>query len=308
MKIIVPDYYENFQCIANNCGHNCCIGWEIDIDDETLEYYQNTKGKFNKDLKKGIEINDGCACFKLDGKGRCIFLNENNLCDIILNLGDDALCQICADHPRFRNFFSDRIEIGLGLCCEEAGRIILNQKEKFKLIILSTDEGNEQLTPEEKETLDLRKQLFDLIQNNEISLEEKIDQIIKKSGYTFPNIAINEWAEIFLSLERLDDGWTNILKELKQYDSKDISLPTEFNRLFENLLIYFVFRHVNEKDYSKLLFVVLSCLMIKAICKFHYKKYGYINSEDIIEYSRMYSSEIEYSDENIEIILEILKR
>ena len=32
MRIIAPDYYREFHCIADKCRHSCCIGWEIDID------------------------------------------------------------------------------------------------------------------------------------------------------------------------------------------------------------------------------------------------------------------------------------
>ena len=37
MKIYVPDYYSEFSCIADKCSDNCCIGWEIDIDENSLE-------------------------------------------------------------------------------------------------------------------------------------------------------------------------------------------------------------------------------------------------------------------------------
>ena len=39
MKYYLPDYYEEFKCIAQKCKHSCCVGWEIDIDDDTLAYY-----------------------------------------------------------------------------------------------------------------------------------------------------------------------------------------------------------------------------------------------------------------------------
>ena len=51
---------------------------------------------------------------------------ECNLCDIISSLGEDYLCDICTLHPRFRNFYCNFIETGLGLCCEEACRIVLS--------------------------------------------------------------------------------------------------------------------------------------------------------------------------------------
>ncbi len=39
--------------------------------------------------------------FYMNEDGRCAFLNENNLCDIYIQLGEEALCDICTEHPRF---------------------------------------------------------------------------------------------------------------------------------------------------------------------------------------------------------------
>ena len=102
MTIITPNYYNKFKCIADKCKHSCCIGWEIDIDDTTLKKYNNLKSDFANRLKSNISLANA-PHFKLDKSERCPFLNEQGLCDIILNEGEDMLCQICADHPRFRN-------------------------------------------------------------------------------------------------------------------------------------------------------------------------------------------------------------
>ena len=125
MKIVVPNYYKEFQCIASACRHSCCIGWEIDIDSATYSYYGSIGGDIGERLKECTAVNDGQAHFILDKNERCPFLNCNGLCDIITECGEESLCDICADHPRFRNFFSDRTEIGLGLCCEAAAKLIL---------------------------------------------------------------------------------------------------------------------------------------------------------------------------------------
>ena len=42
MKLYAPAYYKNFKCIADKCEHSCCVGWEIDIDKETLDKYVHT--------------------------------------------------------------------------------------------------------------------------------------------------------------------------------------------------------------------------------------------------------------------------
>ncbi len=309
MKTIVPNYYKNFSCIADKCHHNCCIGWEIDIDEDTLEKYKSAKGKFSRKLKLGIEINDESACFKLDGKGRCVFLNENNLCEIILNYGENSLCQICADHPRFRNFFSDRTEIGLGLCCEEAARIILSQKEHFSLVTIFDDKENEQLSFDEENVIKLRNEMFEILQSPEKSLQEKVDTLLRISGNTLLTIQQNEWSDFLLTLERLDDYWTVILNNLKTFDISNIILPREFDFVFVNLLLYFIYRHINEISTQETIqFVIWSYSVILNICKAHICKYGNIEINDIIEYSRMYSSEIEYSDENVEKIIEYLQK
>ena len=127
MKLIMPSYCAAFKCSADRCSDNCCIGWEIDIDERTADFYSRVKGDFGARLEENIAHGE-CSSFILKGE-RCPFLNEKNLCDIIINLGEEHLCQICTDHPRFRNFFDSRIEIGLGLTCEEATRLILSQKE-----------------------------------------------------------------------------------------------------------------------------------------------------------------------------------
>ena len=299
MKTIVPNYYKKFKCIADKCKHSCCVGWEIDIDKDTLDLYDNIKSSFKRQLDKGINRDNECACFRLDGKGRCAFLNESNLCDIILNFGEDSLCQICADHPRFRNYYSNRTEIGLGLCCEEAGRIILSQKEKFALVEFSDDGFDVQNTEDEDNFFKFRNYVFNKIEENE--------SLLNLCDCKFPDKTTGQWADIFLSLERLDDHWTILLNDLKSTNIEKTTIPEEFDNCFKNLLIYFTYRHLNELSTEKdLMFIHLSCEMIKNLCKMHICKYENITLEDLVDYSRMYSSEIEYSDENIEKLIDSL--
>lgn len=302
MKIYTPNYYKNFKCIAGKCNHNCCFGWEIDVDEDTYEYYQSIHGRFGNRLKKDIILNDDCACFRLDGKGRCVFLNKNNLCDIILKLGEDALCQICSDHPRFRNFYVDATEIGLGLCCEEAGRLILGQKEKFEIVNLDENSDDEC----EDKFLKLKDNTLVELQDERYTLKEKTSTLLNKNNIKINKKDFNEWVEFFISLERLDDNWTNLLNDLKSVDFEDIILPADLDKIFEKLLLYFLYRHLDEMNECKIKFAVFSVFFISQIYRYHIAKYGNIQFEDMVEYARIYSSEIEYSDENIEKIIEEL--
>ena len=127
MEFVFPDYYKDFRCIAGDCRHSCCIGWEIDIDEDSLAFFESVPGEFGDRLRQNIS-KYGDAHFVLGEGERCPFLNRDNLCDIILTLGEEHICGICTDHPRFRNELPGRVETGLGLCCEEAARLILSKK------------------------------------------------------------------------------------------------------------------------------------------------------------------------------------
>ena len=134
MKLIAPNYYKKFHCIADKCTHSCCsAGWEIDIDENTLNYYNSIEGEFGNKLKQNIINNSDntSKCFKLCENNNCPFLNSNKLCEIYINLGEEHLCNICTEHPRFYEWFENCKEVGIGLCCEEAARIILSENENF---------------------------------------------------------------------------------------------------------------------------------------------------------------------------------
>ena len=124
MLLRVPDFYDSFRCIAGKCTDTCCIGWEIDIDEKSAKRYEKIKGEYGEILRSGIE--DGH--FKLLPGDRCPFLRRDGRCDMICHLGEDSLCDICREHPRFVEVYGDIMEKGLGLCCEEAVRLLLNAK------------------------------------------------------------------------------------------------------------------------------------------------------------------------------------
>lgn len=307
MKQFAPDYYDKFKCIAGACKHNCCIGWEIDIDEFTLDYYNSVEGEMGEKLKKNISLEGDAPHFCLSENERCPFLNEKNLCDIISALGEDALCDICADHPRFRNYFSDREEIGLGLCCESAGKLILGSKEKTHLVCIYDDGEKESLTPEEEIILKIREALFSIVQNREKTVDERIKDLLDFLSIKQKERSNAEWADIFLSMERLDENWTGLLLKIKNAPefSDALTFENEFETAFEQLLWYFIYRQfsLSAEDgrlNERLVFAVESCLFIKRICAFHEKTYGSLDLNDVVEYCRMYSSEMEYSEENVE--------
>lgn len=295
MKILTPNYYKKFKCIAAKCKHNCCIGWEIDIDLDTLTYYQSLTGSLGDRLKNRISLED-TPHFIL-GKGeRCPFLNADNLCDIITEIGEKGLCSICADHPRFRNEFFGRTELGLGLCCEAAGRLILSQTKPTKLVVLQ--QGEEVLEPAEEALLQLRSKIFALLQDRSLPLQQRLDRILAICG-GMPAKSLDEWKNLFCNLERMDPTWDTYLDRLKEPTFTHWEVP------LENAATYFTYRHLAGALEDGLLterirFIVLSVLMLAALAE------DTNDFDELVEIARLYSAEIEYSDQNVDLILQYL--
>ena len=290
-----PEYYKDFACIAGDCRHSCCIGWEIDIDEATAEKYRCCGGVLGERMQRGIDWQTDPPHFILGEGERCPFLNERGLCDIILEKGEDAISQICADHPRFRSFMEDREEIGLGLCCEEAARLILSREEPFRLI----EEGIGEYSVDEDALLDIRDAAFELIDDRSADILQRMDSLLELCGGEMPSCSLSDWAVFYLELERLDEGWTACLESLRDAEIDAAALQSFISlhqRECRNLLNYFVFRHffaaLDDGDIaSKAAFAVLSTRLIMAL--------ACIGADSIAECARMYSTEIEYSDENL---------
>lgn len=298
LKVFVPDYYLDFECIAEKCRHSCCKGWEIEIDDETAQYYKNIPGEFGEKLRRNIDFGEGCSNFILCENECCPFLNEKGLCDIIINLGEDSLCQICADHPRFRNYFEGRVEIGLGLCCEAAAVLILDKKTKVVLEAMIDDEDEKEIPDYEKAFFSLRDAVFAALQNRSMPIEKRMEAMLKICGGKLPEKSVSEWVKIFLGLERLEESWTKVLEHVAEEESFCVSTDEV---TAEQLLYYFIFRHLSGGLFDgriaeRAVLAVLSFYMIQIAAK----------QVGIYEAARLYSSEIEYSSENIEALLEII--
>jgi len=310
MEVVFPDYYEGFRCIAEKCRHNCCIGWEIDIDVETAEDYRMVDGSLGVRLKNEI-VWDDTPHFRLGEGERCPFLNARNRCDLIEELGEDALCDICRLHPRFCNELPERIEWGLGLCCEEAGRIILGQREPMKLIVRGERTNTDEI-------LALRDQVIATLQDRSIPLTTRIDHMREIVGYAPLSLDDNELADLLLSLERLDDSWTDTVCLLQE--PMDDEAYKAFDRYREascyedeNLIVYLIYRYFangNSLDETALLasFAEFGFETVRRIASRLYRRSGAYTFEDHVELCRRFSSEIEYSEENRMAVLSRLNR
>ena len=142
MLYVKPNYYNKFKCIADKCEATCCAGWQIVIDEDSLEQYKAEERPYGEVLRQRIDWEEGI--FKQDSCKRCAFLKEDGFCEMYQELGEKSLCMTCTNYPRHIEEFENLREITLAISCPEAARIILEQKEPVTFWEEETDEEDEE--------------------------------------------------------------------------------------------------------------------------------------------------------------------
>lgn len=300
MKEYVLNYYPEFKCVAGDCKHTCCAGWEMNIDAHTLAVYNADKTAFGERLRSGVNFKK--SQFRADKNGRCAFLNGDGLCDIIKNLGKNSLCQVCRDHPRFRSFFDDRTEMGLGFCCEEATRIILSFKDKIAPVLVFDDKKEQELDFCKATILEFRQKVLGIVQDREKDINDRVSAVLSLCNVNFDKANHKSIIKTFLSLERLDKGWTARLKGINnEHFVKEVVL--NLSSYAEQFLANSIYRHLHCADdviYARAIVVacVLSWWVIENI---YFKEKS--REEDfalLIDVVRAFSAEVEYSQKNLD--------
>lgn len=278
MIIRKPDYYDRFHCIAGACSDSCCIGWEIDVDEERREQYRKETGEIGQRLHAFIDWEEGH--FILQGKEeRCPFLNEDNLCDLILELGEESLCEICREHPRYYEWYDGLTEVGVGLCCEEAARLILENENKAYFVeceepddepVLESDTEEAQIT---QALMHARETAFLILQNRTYSVWQRmsvflsyVDELqdaldfgnpdeIKESAEYYRNMVPEissesgrDWITVYKKvldycerLEPIDEKWPVRMKKLRTL----LEMPDVFGKAERNMQT-----DLQERDYE----------------------------------------------------------
>ena len=300
MKQLMPSCWTDFQCIAGACRHSCCIGWEIDIDEDTLQAYYARTDTLGERLRSCIEP-DGTPHFRLTEEERCPFLNSDNLCDIILTAGDQALCEICAKHPRYFNVYPDCVEAGLGLCCEEAVRLLLAWDGALTftekpITAMEDEEASEEYTF-------LRRERNRLI----AALQDRSRPLSQRCAWN-NNLSFEAFRELLTDLEYIDEEWHHILPLLREPEGS-IDDP---DPVWEKLLVCCVWRYYLMyglqfwQESFALEFGFLSVRLLQAMFAYHRSTNGLLSDRDRIDLIRMWSSELEYSPENLDAIAQWL--
>ena len=225
-----PQYYDNFTCIADRCPDTCCAGWQIVIDDISLENYGKISGTFGERLQKSIDWEEGI--FRQNQR-RCAFLNQENLCDLYRELGADRLCDTCRMYPRHVEEYEDLREFSLSLSCPVAAEMILGCKEQVRFL-----EEEDDVEEQEEEYEDFDIILFDWLEEaREVLLEVIQDRSLPVSARMLVLLNVS-----FLSQKALDQGILlemDLRAEVEKAvsESRKTSVQKQGEKVFQNKIL-----------------------------------------------------------------------
>lgn len=175
-----PDYYKKFNCIADKCPDTCCGKWQIVIDDDSLEKYQEYRGGYSSELHRRVNWKEGV--FRHGRSGKCAFLRDDMLCDMYIHMGKDSLCTTCREYPRHTEEFENVREISLSLSCPEVARILMNITDKVTFV---TEEDDEDEVFEDFDYFlysnleDIREEILRIIQDRSVDIRSKIERVLQ---------------------------------------------------------------------------------------------------------------------------------
>ena len=294
MISIYPTIYHKFQCKADQCENTCCQLWTIDIDEPTAERYHSMTGSLGESLRQAITVDDEGSHFIFStAQLMCPLLNEKGLCKVVLELGEEGLCDTCHMHPRFYKYIEDLELCGVGLSCE-ASVELLAQQEPMDFLLFTIEDDHNEFKPEERLTL---HNIFELLA---FDLDPNLFQYTPKPSKQ----SFKELLDLYKQTEPIDENWTAQVNTLSsKLDQLIASVQTYIQQedmsLFNKVYQYILYRQIDMlSDYS-----------LESILAYAKDGTDYILIASALEGQPLkqvarWSQQIEYDEDNVELLLQ----
>ena len=305
MKLVKPDFYDRFRCLAGACPDSCCHEWEVDVDAEAAARYLTLDGPLGDRLRQVLKATPDGYSMSIENR-RCPMWRQDGLCEIQAQLGLDALCQTCREFPRLRHDYGDYVELGLELSCPEAARLLFapygfveetlpgSEPEcdtpLFDLLHRSRTEALAFLDtsplPTGKKLAVLLLYAYDVqaaLDGDELlPLDDALPEIALRGD-------ISGFYSFFLDLEILTPRWK------AQLSAHPEAQPCreELGSLMKYLICRYWLQAVADGELTVWVkFMTIACLLVNAL------------GDDIVATAQLFSKEIENDPDNLDAILD----
>lgn len=193
----VLDIVKEFRCMGSDCPYTCCRGWQIAIDDDTLDKYHKANGAFGVITYAACKKKKNGATVIRKVCGRCPFFTLKGLCGLQLKDKESYMPLVCRMFPRSSFVYGNRHEIALELSCYHASQLFVNNPARFHF------EPSDKEYPIEWEAYDpepafveylctLREQILDYFWSENENMDVKVHRIFDFANEVHKYIALDE--------------------------------------------------------------------------------------------------------------------
>ena len=343
MLIRRQDDFDNFKCIAGDCEKSCCAGWQICVDEESMERYgELCKGSVSRDAGVSRQQEDELAeilniaidweeeSFRADEDGRCCMLRPDGLCALQADYGEDALCWTCRLFPRHEEDFYDVREWTLSLACPSAVDMLFE-----KAVYFSWSESEIPGSDDEADYEDYDYMLYDRLDYArgriaELSVMRHVAEIAKalQDCYDEGDVAgmdealiehtasiidyeqLLRWLSVFSDIEATDPGWQDDFSSYYGRLASDSSLWEDAKNLtpheehiLTNVFLVFFHTHFCGAVYDGEIYA-RACLAAVGVCFIMLD----MHTRPLRQAIYLYSREVEHSEENMNTMIKWFER
>ena len=305
MKIVKPDFYDRFRCLAGACPDSCCHEWEVDVDNEAAARYLALDGPLGERLRQVLKASEDGYSMVIENR-RCPMWRQDGLCQIQAELGHDALCQTCRTFPRLRHDYGDYVELGLELSCPEAAQLLF---APYGFVEETLPGGEQECDPRLFALLiESRAQALKFLESSPLPMGKKLavlllyaydvqaaldgDELLPLDD-SLPEVAlsgdISGFYPFFRELEILTPRW------LQRLDAAPAARPCceELGYLMKYLICRYWLQAVADGELTVWVkFMLVACLLVNAL------------GGDMVTTAQLFSKEIENDPDNLDAILD----
>ena len=231
----VPDYLPDFSCKCGQCRHTCCQGWHITF---SMQEYFRLLGLacspyLRRKLDSAFYIDRSAdparyATISPNWRGECPLLDENGLCLLQNECGEQVMSGVCKYYPRTPKARFGRT-CACSASCEKVLEMLYGRTEPIRLVHAALDFDlplPEMLDKEAVVTFwqEMRKKAMEILQMRTLSLPERLQ-------------CLSQLSQALVPFQKKADA-EGLLSALRAFDSKQFcpDLPAQRPSLFGELL------------------------------------------------------------------------
>lgn len=142
-QLVRPAYFDAFSCKGTECRDTCCRGWSILFSKEEARRVKNAlkdrkllpqdQPLFQK-APPSLKSKHADQAIHLRKDSFCPLLQENGLCSLQAQIGEQLLPYTCRIYPRVFHRYGDTVVQGLSLGCEKVLEVLMEERDGIHIV------------------------------------------------------------------------------------------------------------------------------------------------------------------------------